>query len=675
MGDKRRRVALLFLLGLLVTVVVAEAAARFTEAAGPPVLRWYDAATQLKVEQMDDLGDADVVFAGTSMVWQGLVPGVFTGTDPERRTTYNAGLAGGVPVVMEPWLLEEVVPRLQPDLVVWGLSSMDFSTSYGHDNLDRYRDALDSRTGALATIEQTTARFSALVRYRTILRHPNALFGSERDGIEDDFVDAAAVLGNGGERLDFETATSPDRARQIQARLHNYRIDPIDIDALYRTVNALRHRGIEVVLAEMPIPNRYVFLHPEGAADTARAHETIVAISDVFGLPLIDLRYGFTDDDFIDFTHLNQAAAGILTTQLTAALTNATLQPSEPEASDPTPSGPQVTAPTTTTTTTSTTVPGPPVESLLSTANRVIDVNNRLYHHLHGGGDILRTPAYWTSSDHAGRHGDMANAVANGGFEVVMIGSSIVVNGFDPVLFTELDNRTAFNAGLAAMGPERLSIWLESVLRLTDPDLVVYGVAPRDIRSRNRVEGACTDSVDDWEWSERLRTEAFAPVDALNGLWWEHLLFGDPVHFEAPPLYRSEFNEFGGRRAYNQMSEAEILQAAANSAWTGPLETCPERFEALAANVERLYASGITTVVVFMPMSSTRVGMFEGGRAEVDAILAEMEAVVTAAGATAVLDMSAVVPDDQFRDLNHTNRTGARTFTDELAARLTALGM
>ena len=475
MGDKRLRVALLFLLGLLAAVVVTEAAARFTEAAGPPVLRWYDATTQLKVEQMDDLGDADVVFVGTSMVWQGLVPEVFTATDPAARTAYNAGLAGGVPVVMEPWLQEEVVPRLQPDLVVWGLCSMDFSTSYGDDNLDRYRDALDSRIGALAAVEQTAARFSSLVHYRTILRHPSALFGSERDDIEDGFAAAAAILGNGGERLDFEVDTSPDRARQIQARLSNYRIDTTDIDALYRTVSALRDQGIEVVLAEMPIPNRYVFLHPEGAGDTARAHETILAIDDVFDIQIIDLRYGFTDDDFVDFTHLDQSAAAALTTQLTAYLANTTLQPSEPEGSDPTPAGPQVTAPTTSS---GTTIPGLPAESLLDTTNRVIDVNNRLYHHLLGGGDTLSTPAYWTSSDHAGKHGDMANAVANGGFEVVMVGSSLVVNGFDPVLFTELDDRTAFDAGLAAVGPERLSIWLESVLRLTDPELVVYGIAP-----------------------------------------------------------------------------------------------------------------------------------------------------------------------------------------------------
>jgi len=644
MSDRRRRVVLLFLLGLLTALVVAEASARFAEAAGPPILRWYDAATQLKVEQMDDLDRVDVIFAGTSVAWQGLVPEVFTGTDPEGRTAYNAGLAGGVPVVMEPWLLEEVIPRLHPDLVIWGLSSMDFSTSYGDDNLDRYRDALDSRAGPLAAIEQTTARLSSLVRYRTILRHPGALFGPERDAIETDFADAAAILGADGQRLRFQPDTGPDRARQIEARLVDYRIDESDIQAIHRTVNALRDQGVEVLLVEMPVPDRYVSLHPEGVADTSRAHETITAISDVFDLPTIDLRYGFTDDDFVDFTHLDQTSTTSLTTRLAIALTGSTQQP-------------------------------PTTGELLATANRTINVFDRLYHHLLGGGDTFRSPAYWTSVRHSGKHGDMANAFTSGGFDVVMVGSSLVANGFDPVLFTELDGRSAFNAGLPAVEAERLTIWLDSVLRLSTPDLVVYGVDPRDVRSLNLVDGACTDDVEGWELSELLRTAAFDPVAAFDGLWWENILFGDPVRFEPSAKYRRGFNEFGGRMVFPQSSQQAIERSATNTTRANPMPTCPERFEAIATNVERLKAGGITTVVVFMPMSDLRAGTYKGGREEAAAISSEIEAVVLQAGADVVLDFSHLLPNSQFRDLSHATFKGSLAVTTALAAELAALGL
>ena len=99
--------------------------------------------------------------------------------------------------------------------------------------------------------------------------------------------------------------------------------DVVDIDAIERTVAALRAQGIEVVLAEMPVPNRYVALHPAGAEDVTRAHEAVGAIADLLGLPVIDLRYGFTDDDFVDYTHLAAGPAADLTERLATELSRA----------------------------------------------------------------------------------------------------------------------------------------------------------------------------------------------------------------------------------------------------------------------------------------------------------------------------------------------------------------
>jgi len=551
----RRRALALFSIGLVVAAALAEVSARIAEAAGPIALRWYDTSTQLKVEQMDRLSGTDIVFAGTSMVWQGLVPDSFTEADPDHRTAYNAGLAGGVPVVMEPWLLEEVTPRLDPDLVIWGLSSMDFSSSYGDDNLSRFRDALEGRTGTLATIEQAAAQYSALVRYRSILRRPTALFGAGKAQIEQDFSEAAAVLGDSGERRDFAVDTGPERSRQVQARLRPYLIDPTDIDAIERTAAALRDRGIDVVFVEMPVPNRYVALHPEGAADVARGHEAISALGEILRIPVVDLRYGFADSDFADFTHLTQAGAERLTISLALALSGSgSAQAPTPVTTTIVPEDDAVT--TTSTSPATTTLPGPPTEVLIATANRTINVYGDLYHYLLGGGDTLQAPAYWTSAQHFGKHGDMANVAETSDFDVVMVGSSLVVNGFDPIRFTATDGRLSFNAGLARLTSEQVAIWLESVLRLTEPETVILGLAPRDVRALTRVEGACTDSIDDWEWSTQLQTSAFAPVDAFDGLWWENLLFGDPVHFEAHSLFRADFNEFGGRRGQHQPTEA-----------------------------------------------------------------------------------------------------------------------
>jgi hypothetical protein len=569
---------------------------------------------------------------------------VFTATDPEARSAYNAALAGGVPVVMEPWLLEEVIPRLQPEMVIWGLSSMDLSTSYGADNLDRYRDALETRTGTLAAVEQTTARFSALVRYRTILRRPSALFGTEAAIIEDDFATAAAVLGPGGERLDFTIDLAPDRATQVQTRLRNYHIDPVDIDAMQRTVDALRNDGITVVLAELPAPDRYVALHPEGAVDMARAHEAIRAIAEILEIPVIDLRYGYTDDDFVDYTHLDQAAAADLTTRLTTALTTT-------PAAEPT------------------------VESLLATANHAIGVVDRLYQPLLAGGDVERPPEYWISVNHQGRYGDLANAEQDGGFDIVTVGSSLVVNGFDPIQLAEAEGRRVFNAALPRLTPEELSLWLDTVIRLAHPDLVIYGTESRDVRMLGTDPGSCGGDVEDWVLSQELRNGAFSTVDAYEGLSWEHLMFGMPVHFAASDNYRAKVNEYGGKEDWAEVPDDELAASLARSDWEGPFPLCASRLEAQAANVAKLRSMGIQVVVVFMPVAELRVGQFDGGHQELEGVVAQMEAAVRAAGATAVLDFTDLLEASQFSDHIHANEEGRRIITAELIARLDALGL
>jgi len=661
-----------FVVGTAAAFLAAEVTARIAEAAGPPALRYYDATTQLKVEQMDRLGGVDVVFAGTSMAWQGLVPEVFTANDAAGRAAYNAALAGGVPVVMEPWLLEEVVPRLHPDLVIWGLSSMDFSAAYGEENLERYRDALEARIGWLAATEQAAADVSALVRYRTILRRPSALMGPGRHQIDHEFSEAAAVLGAGGERLDFVVDTGPERGRQVEARLRNYRIDPADIDAVERTASALRSRGIQVVLVELPFPSRYMALHPDGAADTTRAHETIAALADILELPFVDLRYGFRDDDFVDFTHLDRGAAARLTMALAGALADIT-GPAQPPTA-----GPETTLPGQSTVpplTDPATPAIPAAETLLDTAGRAIRVYDRFHRRLFGSDDSLTAAAYWTSREHAGKHGDLAAGAGSNGFKVVMVGSSLVVNGFDPTLFAELDGRTAFNAGLPALTAEELAFWMPDVLRLANPSLVVYGLAPRDIRVLREVEGACVADVEDWSFAGEVRDGAFGPVDALAGVTWETLLYGQPVRVLADETYRRSFDEVGGRRTFPRSTTAEIEAAAKRGAWSGPFATCEPRFDSIAANVAALRERGVGVVVVFMPISGPRAAMFEGGRAEIEEVLSRISTAVTGAGADAVLDFSGLLPDTRFRDLAHADAEGSRIVTRELVAHLDTLGL
>jgi hypothetical protein len=256
-----------------------------------------------------------------------------------------------------------------------------------------------------------------------------------------------------------------------------------------------------------------------------------------------------------------------------------------------------------------------------------------------------------------------------------MMGSSLAVNGFDPSLFAELDGRKAFNAGLAGLSAEQMPVWLNSVLRLANPQMVVLALAPRDVGSLDRIEGACVDGTSDWDWSETLRASAFSPIKALVGVWWEDLFFSDLASRSGTVWYQERHDELGGRTSFPEFSAVEIEGTVDLKSWEGAFDVCPERLEVIAGNVARLKDEGLDVVIVFMPLSGGRVGMFEGGREEIAGILDAIEAAAVSGGADAVLDFSALLSDDQFRDLSHADGAGARVITTELAARLADLGL
>lgn len=317
-GNARPAVAIL--LALLMLFVVGEVTVRIWAAVvDPQEVRWYDAATQVRAERLSDVAPRSVVFAGTSMAWQGFVPATFAAADPQGRTAWNAGLAGGVPVVTEPWLRDHVIPELQPELVVWGLSSLDFSSSYGDASEEAWANAPETKTGLLASIDRASS-VSALLKWRSVLRSPSAWAGSRADDVAQDFETAAAILGPDGERADFTPDLSDEHAAIHSARVSDMTPDVEDVAAVIRTIEDLRDRGVEVVLVQMPVPPRFVELHPAGAASLEQVRNLIAGIGTETNVQVVDLGAGFTDANFVDFSHLDDVSRTRLTEQLATSL-------------------------------------------------------------------------------------------------------------------------------------------------------------------------------------------------------------------------------------------------------------------------------------------------------------------------------------------------------------------
>ena len=302
------RRAVQFVVGAVVMLAAVEGTTRLV-VEPESVLRWHDYGTQLKVTQLDELGTVDTVVVGTSMAQQGLVPAVLE--ELTGRTTYNAALNGGVPRVIEPWLLDQVVPRAKPSRVVWGLSSIDLSVTYGAATVTAYEGAMATRSGPLAAVDRAVSSHSRFVSSRAVLRDPSSVVGDIRDERRRDLQSARAELGERGERLNFEEAASGRRAGEVRDRVNPYALDPDDLAAIVRTVDALQAQEIEVVFVELPVPPRLMTLYPDGPATHQRFQSALQLLADELKVPLAgpSETTSYDDTDFVDFTHLNAVSA------------------------------------------------------------------------------------------------------------------------------------------------------------------------------------------------------------------------------------------------------------------------------------------------------------------------------------------------------------------------------
>ncbi len=312
-----RAVALQVLIGILAVVVLAEVAARLVMSQTTEAIRWYDATAQLKVEQMENLGEVDVVFAGTSMAQQAFVPAAFA--DEAGLTAWNAGLAGGTPEVMSPWLLEEVVPRLQPSTVVWGLSSFDVAPAYGPAQAAVYDEALETRDGWLAEVDRAVSAGSTLVRNRAVLRSLDALAGAAAHERGVAHAEAERITGADGERTEQTTGITEQRGQIVAARLAAFAPDPDDLALITQTVRSLEANGIEVILVQLPVPDRFRDAHPQGNADHALVGPALAELAAELDVRFLQMLDEAESDDFVDFTHLNAATAESFSRSFAAA--------------------------------------------------------------------------------------------------------------------------------------------------------------------------------------------------------------------------------------------------------------------------------------------------------------------------------------------------------------------
>ena len=305
-------------------LLLGELGARALSDRLPEPLTWYHPVAQVKVEQMDALRAAgtstDVVFAGTSQMAIGADPVRFTQLVATHPSTYNAALLAGYPAANRRFVLEEIVPRLHPRTIVYGVSSEDLQAGPEAP----YDQALATEPGVLGSVDRWASSHSELIRHRHDLRDPTVL-------------SYALTIGNGGGELEhyrssvigpagswnFPSATRCQPVGGVQpVRPDTPATFTPDADRggnVWATIDALRAQGIEVVLAVMPFADCYVDWFNRGASDAA-GRAAIAEGGRQRGLRVIDVAAEVHQDDlFGDPGHLNAAGRQRYTELLAAA--------------------------------------------------------------------------------------------------------------------------------------------------------------------------------------------------------------------------------------------------------------------------------------------------------------------------------------------------------------------
>ena len=323
-----------FVAGLLVVVVGVELGVRAVQSRLPEPQVYFSTAAQKFVHDMDTLKahgiKSRVTFFGTSMVQRGI-----DGNKVEsllswpNTSVHNVALPGSQTPLMQRWLLEEVVPRLHPKVIVWGVSSLEFNGGRIQHRIDDYNAARATRTGVLADLDRSLNNL-AISKHRAALRDPFQLQLAV-DGTAAKYTRNIPLSNRATWQSTFKPMSAANLAKnqKVEAayaratQLLDFRVGQAELAAFSETISELQRRGIKVVIVVMPVPSGYLSVHPGGAKQFGDWQQLITTTATKLGANVIDqFVRALPDDSFRDVEHLETVPArDVFTPKLTTALT------------------------------------------------------------------------------------------------------------------------------------------------------------------------------------------------------------------------------------------------------------------------------------------------------------------------------------------------------------------
>lgn len=318
-GPGRRR-ALLFVLGLVVTLVVLESAARELGPRG---------TTRVVLEQHEASLAAQDGRTATVVVGDSSVGAAVDGARLAEATgdlTYNMWLPNATATTTAALLTDFVGVNEATERAVIGITPRMFNETVRPDRerrLAQLETSLpwESRTdpGIYTRLERWASERLALVRYRSALRRPSDWIVTLRSDGD------LELLAEGQVTYFFELTVDdirPDYESGERAALADYEVSTVELDRLVELVDRLQVDGVDVFLLLLPTYDElYDEFLPNGSADREAFRRDFAAALDGRSVTIVDTTdLGADPALFGDGNHLNRAGSEALTERLVEAI-------------------------------------------------------------------------------------------------------------------------------------------------------------------------------------------------------------------------------------------------------------------------------------------------------------------------------------------------------------------
>lgn len=327
-------------LALAVWLAAAEGVLRIpaVQAALPapePTL-WHAPLVDAKVRNLKRIEaerGIDVLFVGNSSVQSGIDPTVFDqarcGAGSEGCTSYNGSIEGLPPYGVR-MFLEIYLRYCHPHTVVYGLLPQDLNSGspWARDVTERVEHSVmaqaEARRSWKGRLLAAALDHSQLFRYRFVLHRLLLLGGLPREN-EDVYFDD-----RGFHPIPVDAQENASQRFEHHPGLVNFSVDGPQAQELAAIVALCKQRGIRLILADMPVTERYA-AYLEDPADYGRYADRVRTIAAEGHVDLWSERdlapAHLSANDFTDTSHLNVIGAKKLTQRLATLFESAAAAP------------------------------------------------------------------------------------------------------------------------------------------------------------------------------------------------------------------------------------------------------------------------------------------------------------------------------------------------------------